>query len=351
MSYLNYSRAKTFWDCHRRWALQFLFGWKPKHEDEVLSMGTAVHAGMAVLSSGGEIATAAQQAAVTYLQLRSAHWDGIMLAEWQGDAAYAARMVELYATTGPSSDYTVKGVEQVSSARIGEVCHVCGDRYPEEESNTCISCGSPAHYWVGVIDVDVEHHGEPGILDHKTTSSTPSDEWLDSWSRSFQLVGYAYIRSKETGLEYRQVGVNALQKAATLGKPEAVSKACPDCRNGVKKKVNCITCGGAGRVEKVVPLDPFRRKWFHLLPAAFDRFELYALQTIRAIDKEIALFKANPLDAFPMNDQACRRCPMKEFCWGDTPPTRWFEFSEPPDGFIQKRDYVDAMSVAAEEVI
>lgn len=350
MSYLNYSRAKTWWDCHRRWALTYLFGWRPMHEDEPLSMGTAVHAGLAHFHSGGEIPGAAETAAITYLKLRSEHWGGVMLHEWQEEAAYAAKMVELYTKDGPPLDFKTSGVEQVASARVGSVCHMCGEKYPEEKLLTCGFCGSAVHYWVGIIDIDAERNGEPGIVDHKTTSSTPGDEWLESWSRSFQLIGYAYIRSKETMKEYKQIAVNALQKAATLGSPQADTKACPECRGGVKKKLTCMNCKGSGRVEKLVPLMPFRRKWFYPSPADFDRFELFALQTIRAIDKELVMFRDNPLDAFPMNDQACRRCPLKEFCWGDTPPAKWFEFEFPPEGFVQKRDYVDAMSVAAEEV-
>lgn len=228
MSYLNYSRAKTWWDCHRRWALTYLFGWKPMHEDEVLSMGTAVHAGAAVFHSGGDISTAAETAAITYLKLRSEHWGGVMLHEWQESAAYAAKMVELYAKDGPPLDFESKGVEQVSSARVGDICHICGDRYPDGTPLTCVSCGAAVHYWVGTVDIDAERHGEPGIVDHKTTASTPSDDWLESWGRSFQLVGYAYIRGKETGKKYAQIAVNAMQKAATLGSPQADTKQCPE---------------------------------------------------------------------------------------------------------------------------
>jgi hypothetical protein len=358
--FLNSSRVATWNLCHRRFFWEQLFngtGLIGKAPKDYLVTGIAVHEGLAALYSKQTTEEAAAIARAKYLADMSKDWDGLILQEWTEQADFCAKMVGTYAKEKPEDDFRVVGVEQEFIVPLGEMCWSCGSEYPMLTFNTetpqlaCNSCGVPVHYWVGRTDLDIQRRGHLEILDHKTTSSTPSDDFLSGFGQSFQLLGYVYGRGKSAGYKIEGFGVNALQKAKTLGTEQASTKRCPSCRNGIKKRVGCTTCDGSGRVEKEAPLAPFRRQYFPVVPSDIDRFVLTMHSNVQDIEREKQRFKADPLVAFPMNDKTCKfNCPFVDACW-NTDPTKWWE----PDELCIKpfkprpQDYVDVKQIILEE--
>jgi predicted RNA-binding Zn-ribbon protein involved in translation (DUF1610 family) len=353
--FINSSRASLFWLCARKWCYTHLFHFRPESENEALAIGQAAHHGLAELSMGISPPEAAAAAGVYYLGIRTKHWGGkAALEEWDESASYVTKMILCYANRmEPLDDFKITSVEKTFSVRLGDSCWQCGTTHTDDpgQHQHCPTCGAEIHYWVGTTDVEAERFGEPVIMDHKTTSSTPDDAFLGHFGRSFQLIGYAYGAGKVAGKKIKSFGVNALQKAKTLGEPNAVFKTCPHCKNGKIKVTTCATCSATGKVEKLIPLEPFRRKWFSITEDDLFRFELYAQQTVRQIEEQKKQFALDPIQAFPMNDKVCKLgpCPFIRFCW-DEPAREWHQPKQ-TDGLAQgQTDYVDAMSVAAEEV-
>ena len=345
---LNSSRAGTFHTCARRWALEYyLFGGglRPAATDDRLAIGTAVHLGLALLYTNFHPEEAAARAKESYLSAREAEWGDAVLDEWIDSAELVHRMVLEYSRRkSPKDDFSVVDVEEKFLVPLGEVCYQCGNDYPKGKLGPVCSCGAEIHYWTGTRDLLVERDGAFAILDHKTTGSTPSEDFLrGNFSRSFQLLGYVYGTEKDSGREVKLYGVNALQKAATLGKPQAATKNCTRCKNKEPKRIDCPKCSGTGRIPKDLPLDPFRRMWFPVYNADIDRFVLYALTTIQAIEREKQRFEVEPEAAFPMNDRNCKWCPMRAICWDGENALRWYSPDDAAlEGLTQREtDYVD----------
>jgi len=312
--FLNSSRVSTWNLCRRKFFWENEFegtGLRPDSAASYFATGIAVHDGLAALYSGTTQDEAANRSANRYIkEVRT--WDGLLTDEWNEGAAYAAKMVNCYAESKePVDDFKVVEVEQEFVVPLGELCWSCGHPYnfnnfnPKDPKLACSSCGKTVHYWVGRTDMDLVRHGHLAIMDHKTTAYTPSDEFLAKFSNSFQLLGYVYGRGKSAGYNIEQFGVNVLQKAVTLGEVAATHKQCPSCRNGKKKKLACGTCSGTGKVLKDVPLSPFRRRFFPVIPSDIDRFVLTMHSAVQDIERERERFKTEPELAFPMNDKAC----------------------------------------------
>jgi hypothetical protein len=356
--YLNSSRAGAFWRCMRRWAYEYFLhggGYRKDQEEEHFLVGRAFHHGAALFYLGKSKVEAVEAAAKYYLDERTKHW-GMALAEWAEDVEWIKRFMNAYISRDyPKDDFTVEDVEQTFIVPLGEICYECGEPYPDgvlTGGEYCV-CGAEVHFWVGTSDLLVrDAEGHLMVVDHKTTKSTPTDEFLSKFARSFQLIGYVYGREKQLKEEIRKYMVNAAQKAVTIGLEKATLKACPDCRNGKKKKLSCETCNKTGKVEKLVKLEPFRRKPFTLDDSDVDRFVLWALNTVKRISEEKELFKTNPEESFPMNDQDCGRgpCPFIDACWHGRNVLKWHA-PEPEDLMGLKprgKDYVD--DIASEEI-
>ena len=359
--YLNYSRASTFNQCRRKFYFSYLYnntGLKPEQEDDRFAIGIAVHRGMEYLALHAE--DAAEKASTSYKEARAAHWDGALLDIWEESTDLIFRMVQEYKEKEwDKHDFKIINTEKSFFVPLGEVCWSCGEEYLADAHLKCIKCGAKINYWVGILDLLVNRRGDGphdrfAVLDHKTTASTPSDQFLSGFSRSFQLLGYVYGAEKDSGLKIREYGVNAMQKAKTLGTEASEVKACPTCRNGNKKKLTCQTCEQTGKVEKKVKLEPFRRKWFTVDDSDIDRFVLFGLSTVRAIEEEKERFATEPEMAFPMNDKVCNfgPCPYLAICWDNRDALHWFE---PPEELLvgltpRVSDYVDGHNIATEEV-
>ena len=362
--FLNYSRASLFHSCKRKFFWSHLFegkGLRADQEPEYFTFGSAVHTGLAALGLKDSPKVAAARARAAYLKERSKSWSGALLAEWTEAADWVARTILTYGIEQHPKDIEpIVDVEQSFAVPLGEICHQCGRDYSflKPGSQECDVCSQPVNYWVGIRDRLLKRGpaGHYAVQDHKTTKSTPDDNFMEKFRRSFQLLGYVYGTEKEKGIKVKEYGVNAIQKAKTIGTEQSVSRACPACRNGSKKKLTCLSCGQSGKVEKVVKLEPFRRKWFSVNDGDIDRFVLFAHKTIKAIEHEQEMMKTEPEIAFEMNDRGCSNCEFKAMCWDNPNALKWYE---PPKELIEisgvsprSGDYVKAFEeVAREEVV
>lgn len=357
--YLNSSRAQLFQDCKRKFYFSQLYhgtGLAPDKEDTRLVTGISVHVGMAALYLKKGVELAAKAAKDTYLAARM-KWNSFILDEWKEEADYCQLMIEQYdKRKSPHDDFEVVDVEQSFAVPLGEVCYNCGHPYEsiDIEHQECLTCEEASiNFWVGTRDVLVKRGGHDAVLDHKTTSSTPDDSFLERFRRSFQLLGYVYGSEKSIGRKIRTYGVNALQKAKSLGKDKSTLKRCPDCHAGKNKMLSCETCNRTGKVEKKIPLVPFRRKWFTLMDADIDRFVLWAYKIMRDIRKETELMEEEPEIAFEMNSNKCSFCPFPPLCWQQQDATRWYEPTEEQineaEVHPRPKDYVRSFEEAAKE--
>lgn len=360
--FLNSSRINTFLMCRRRFFWNYIFrafGLRPEAPQEALNIGIAVHEGLARLYQGATAEEAATAAHTEFMSRASAKWGGVELDTYKETAEWVARMVRTYAVRGePNDDFTILGVEKDFIVPLGECCSECGlkydfTNYDEASPVMFCPCGADVHYWIGRTDLDVVRHGHVQVLDHKTTKSTPTDDFLAPFARSFQLLGYVYGKGKALAYDIRQFGVNALQKAKTIGLPQSEIKACPDCRNGKKKKMSCLGCNRTGKVEKEIKLQPFRRKWFPVNPSDLDRFIIWALRAVRDIKYEKDMSVNEPECAWPMNSGACKvgPCPYLRGCWDSVDAVKWYEPDEDLLEGLEPRpeDYVNLREIAREE--
>lgn len=363
--FLNSSRVSTFVGlCRRRFFFSHLFkgyGLQPEVPNDALNMGIAVHEGLAVWYRTRDRNLAVAATHDTYITRAGAKWGEVVLDAFAEQAEFAGRIVKTYIErSNPADDFTILGVEEDFIVPLGEVCHACGDKYGftsyDEQAPVlnCGSCGAEVHYWIGRTDLDVVRDGHVQIVDHKTTKSTPSDDFLAGFGRSFQLLGYVYGKSKAMAYDIRQFGVNALQKAKTIGLPQSEIKTCTSCRNGKHKRVGCKECRGTGKVSKEIKLQPFRRKWFSVNPSDVDRFMLWALRAVRDIAHEGEISVQEPEAAWPMNDKACKMgpCPFIPLCWDNKDAVNWYD---PPEELLEglaprPADYVNLHEIAVEEL-
>jgi hypothetical protein len=357
--FLNSSRVGTWNLCKRKYYLEQEYkgtGLRLETPKDYFHVGLAVHEGLAWLYKGHAAEESVEHARQKYIEMAGAPWNSVCVEEWMEQANFVARMVGTYAQREePKDDFTVLGVEQEFVVPLGEVCWNCGREYmfhvfqPTAPTFHCPSCNAPVHYWVGRSDLDIGRHGKVAILDHKTTSSTPSDDFLSSFANSFQLLGYVYGRGKSSGIHIDEFGVNALQKAATIGTTQSEFKRCPVCRAGKKKVLSCEHCGRTGQVEKQIKLEPFRRRFFSVVPSDIDRFVL----TMHGHIIDIETHKKMDIDvAWPMNDKACKfgPCPFRDVCWNG-PAKTWYEPApELLEGLEPRpQDYVDLKQIILEE--
>ena len=363
--FLNSSRIGVWNLCRRKFFWMYLFrgtGLTGGIKADYFSFGVAVHAGLDAFYAGKGTA-GALEAAHDALVREKLGVMGVPLAEWKEEEEFLARLLTEYFKEGmKQDDFTVVNTERDFVVPLGEVCYACGREYgfssfdPTAPVTACLGCSAEIHYWVGRTDLDVNRNGHLAIVDHKTTSSTPSDEFLAPFGTSFQLLGYVYGRGKSSGCNIESFGVNALQKAATVGLPQAETKACPICRAGKIKMLTCTACNATGRVEKAIKLEPFRRKFFPVVPSDIDRFVLTMHGHIRGMEHEAELFRSEPEIAYPMNDKACKFGPCPFFqhtCWGPQAATQWHCPDELQlEGFDPRpADYVDLRSILVEETV
>ena len=340
----NNTRLNTFDQCKRKYYWLYEYGLKPSYLDPKLAFGIIAHAGLASLYHRGPGPWVAQALQEEFKNLfPPGSLDPAEQARWDEDMDLAQRLVDTYTLeTYPQDDFQATQVEVPFKVSLGEICYKCGTEYLEGEQQ-CSYCNSPIYYIMGRIDLVCNRDGGVKILDHKTASGGDTEKW----AHVFQPVGYAYGYSKATGVSVKGYGINILRKLKTFVKERQHWKQCPDCRNGSKKRLNCQTCEGAGKVRKDEDPSskPFLRVWHSIGPRDFDRFVRNRIRVIQDIEQERRRFAAEPDAAWRMNDSECFRfgkCPFIELCWqGES--SEWYD---PPSEIVnnfepREDDYVD----------
>jgi len=360
---INASRMDTFSKCNRKyfWGSVFNYGddglgIQPGRPDENLKFGEVVHLGLADYYRGlrgSQLLKIYREQALTVLDFDALDWDSRN--HWLDNLDWVDRILreyEIWAET--TDDFIVKHVETEGVVILGELCWKCGTPYPSDRFSSCQRCLTEIHHLVYRIDLGVEQDGAYRVIDHKT-AKTLGDSYLDSWRHSLALFGYAYGHRKTESLPVAGYAVNIVRKLKTIGEPEATMKACPECRNGAKKKLACVSCKGEGRVEKVSPTagQPFVRVNESFSSTQESLLIRSRIRTIQDIQRETERFESEPDAAFPMNPTHCfsyGTCPFLKLCWNGN-PAKWYE---PHMGLLfdfnpRPADYVSVKTMAREE--
>jgi len=354
---INSSRLDQFQKCNRLYYWTNLFdlggnspGVRPQRPNNELQTGVIVHIGAANFYRGKPI-KAYREEALQVLDFDALTWDERNY--WLDRFEWVDRLLGEYEIwAGEQDDFEVVDVEQPFFVTLGEICYSCGQPYSAADTqglfSRCEACLSDIHRLAGMTDLLVRHNDRLKVIDHKTAKST-SESYLTSWLHSLQLWGYAYGRQKATGEPVVGYAVNILRKLETVGLPQQTTKQCPDCRNGVRKKLSCSTCAGEGRVEKENnPSDtPFVRVWEKFDGPRAELLVRARLRTIQDIKREEEHFESEPDAAYPMNTTHCFTygvCPMLKLCWhwGLDHPEKWYEppielldqFDPQPDDYL-----------------
>ena len=357
---INATRLDTFQKCQRLYFWTSLFdlggnspGIRPQYFNDAQKLGEIVHLGLAQYYRKQEVKLYREEA-LKALDFDALPWD--RRNHWLDRLDWVDRLLGEYGKwAAKEDDFEVIDVETAGFVALGEVCWSCNRPHAVEDApGACPSCNAPIHRLAFITDLLVEREGRLTVIDHKTTKSA-SAPYLTSWHYSMQLWGYAYGRNKrhqdpllppESVTGY---GVNILRKLETVGTPAQTHKQCPDCHNGAKKKVTCLTCGAAGTVRKEnnPSEQPFQREWESFTPQKAEFFVNSRLKTIWQIENQAELFKIAPEDSYPMNTTHCFTygvCPMLQLCWGWglRNPKKWHEppiemlheFDPQPDNYM-----------------
>jgi len=163
--------------------------------------------------------------------------------------------------------------------------------------------------YTGRVDIVGREHGQLAVGENKTTSSFPTDSYGWSmfkakWSRSLQLIGYAWAVSQVLGETVRSGTVNLFRRVKEY-------RQCLGCHGGSKKKLTCGMCGGAGRVPNGE--NPFAQVSTIMSGWKINLF----LESRRRVGKEILL--AEGTFNYPPNYHSCdmygRPCDYVGICW------------------------------------
>jgi len=169
--------------------------------------------------------------------------------------------------------------------------------------------------YTGRVDIVGREHGQLAVGENKSTSSFPIDSYGWSmfkvkWSRSLQLIGYAWAVGRTLGEPVRSGVVNLFRRVKEY-------RQCPSCHNGKKKKLTCVQCAGAGSIPNgenpFAQVSTIMSKW---------KVDLF-LESRRRIGKEILL--AEGTLNYPPNYHSCdlygRPCDYVGICW--VPEVDW----------------------------
>lgn len=365
--FLNNTNSELFEDCPRKFFWSRIFdgyGLESVFRNDNLAFGTATHIGLANYYTGKEKhRETTRQDIEEFLNLPGMPPEERSI--WKDNIERVDSIVEAYEPYAKENDdFTVIQIEAEGCVVLGEICYLCGAEYPvtekPEDLSLCSKCEAEVHHYVFRVDLAVNkglNVPKVNILDHKTTSSL-GDTYLLSWHNSFQMFGYCYGYEKASGVEVSGYIVNVIRKLKSIGREKDHYKTCPDCRNGVKKRILCVACKGAGKVERDFKPDeqPFVREqetW------DADKKELFVRQrygTAKRIGDEIELSLNHPDEAWPMNPKSCfkmGRCPFWKLCYTPRNVEKWYL---PTDdqliNFIPRPlDYVSVKQLAREEMV
>lgn len=366
--FLNNSNAEEAEDCLRKrfWSKEYnSTGLQSVYKDDNLEFGTLVHLGLGAFYSGdSNFVDTTKRAAREHLKLDTLYFDDRN--KWIDHIDWIGRILTAYEPWAKANDDFVPiQIETEGCVVLGEICYLCGDPYPctdePEKLLVCPSCEIEIHHWVFRIDMAVnkgEHAPKINIVDHKTTSSL-GENYLLGWHNSLQLWGYCYGFAKQSGLEVGGYFVNILRKLKSIGELENPEKACPACKNGVRKRVGCLTCNGAGKVPREVKDDvPFVREYEPWNEYKSEIFVRQRVNIANRILQERKLFKDERTrdEAWPMNPKACfkmGRCPFWKLCYTPRDPEKWYEPEEEQLANFEPRppDYVSIKQLAREEMV
>ena len=345
---LNNSRYKEFQECPRKSAIHRILRLESEAKSNELAFGIAMHEGLASIYLGNSL----EQSIMDFIGSYKAEGNPMNLDEYLPHQAMGQTLLRAYNNRDYCmDDFGVVQVESRFAVILGEECYNCHRKYKSElyqPDYTMCPCGMPIFGLAGQADLVVTRRNKYVIVDHKTTASI-GKEYLASWGHDFGMIGYCYGTGKALGKPIQRFGMNIIKKLKTVEKD---SKTCPDCRNGSRKKLLCLSCNKTGRV----PMQP---------PKAFYReFYTVADQDFRAmIDNRIALglgiwnqgkmFEGEPgaqrKHLFPMNSTTCHKygtvCDYIPCCWENNPDNAWWDIPEVLNAhyITAPEDYVDKL--------
>ncbi|MGH9424964.1 MAG: PD-(D/E)XK nuclease family protein [Terriglobia bacterium] len=338
----NATRLDTFEKCNRLYFWKNVFdfggearGMQPHYQAEPLKFGEVVHLGLAAYYRGVRGAALLKQyreEALLALDFDSLSWEQKNL--WLDNLDWIDRILTQYELwAAKNDDFKVLAVEVEGSIAL-----------------------SDAHHLVFRQDLIVEQNDVVKVIDHKTAKSV-SAPYLQSWHYSPQMWGYS-LGAQIMGRDVRGYGINIIRKLVSAGEPEQTTKICPDCRNGARKKPECLTCKTTGRVEKTnnPSATLFQREWASWTPAKAQKIVEMRLRTIEDIEREAARFESDPRGAYPMKPSQCFSfgiCPFVRVCWdwGLKKTEKWYE---PPIELLESFDpqplsYVESIQTLVKE--
>ena len=347
---INNSRIKTHSECNRRFYWNFVYhgGLVRRAVNKHFAFGTMMHHLLAYYYGEQDWKGEADNA----LRIAVPGFDQFPDLEkefWLEQQDWAVRMMTEYVKWAPTVDkFSVKDIETEDTVVLGLACYTCGEEYPAELSPTdtmCTVCNAEIHHLAHKIDLTVIENGHVFPLDHKTTSGF-GDSYFQSWHHSPQM--YLYLHG--TRKHYPQANrfqMNFLRKAKQVGTMK--EKCCSDCRNGVRKKVGCSGCSGAGKVlVPAVTPPPFHREApVRMRPEFMDRVLISRVSTCNDIREgmDTGLTEETALTTWKMNPDRCfdrGTCPYLDLCWSKGNAAKWFHPSEEVlDGYLPRpKDYV-----------
>lgn len=331
--FLNNSQAEEFEDCARKrfWSREFNGrGLQTTWRDDNLDFGTIVHIGLGAFYAGDpSYSNKAIEGARELLDFKNLFYED--QSKWADHFNWIDRILKAYEPWAKANDdFTAIQIEAEGCVVLGEICHRCGEPYEEVEDPEklllCPGCATEVHHWVFRIDLAVnkgEHNPSVNIVDHKTTGSL-GENYLLGWHNSLQLWGYCYGYQKMSGMEVSGYFVNIIRKLKGIGIVESAEKNCPECHNGVKKRLGCMNCKATGKVERIIEDDqPFVREYEAWNGYKQEIFTRQRVNTIERILDERERFEYEPDVAWPMNPKACfkmGRCPFWRLCYTPNDP-------------------------------
>jgi hypothetical protein len=314
-----------------------------------LAFGIAMHEGLGTYySPGGTL----QPALAAFIKSYEKEGDRLDLEEYGVHRQMGQDLLASYDTRDyVLDDFSVMQVESRFAVILGENCYNCNTEYKCKEYQpdyTHCQCGMPIFGLAGQADLIVNRNDKIVVNDHKTSKGA-SNNYMASWGHDFGMIGYCYGVKKTMNHNVRQFGMNIIKKLKTVGK---TTKVCPDCRNGKRKKLDCVGCNTSGHV----PMEPpkaFYREYFNVTPQDYammknNRIAL-GLQMYDMQEKFKGRRSSNLNHIFPMHSIAChkygRECDYVDLCWNNDPDNLWFEF---PDNMLAEydqapEDYVDLL--------
>lgn len=291
------SSLKDFLRCPRLFYFTYRRGWRTDRPRVDLIHGTATHAGLGVLYSGGTIAEAVN----AYEQAYFEEWGGEGPTVEELNEAYPkapSRMPEVFDLYmqrygGWMKDITVLGIEKAFSIQLGK-CRV-----------------------IGRLDLVYEDRGEIWVLDHKTTKRFASN-WDEQWSPDLQMECYSYAARQIWGDKFSGMMIDGILFQQ---------------RNAEEFQKYSKTPAVAGW---------FRRIPLSLQPLAIDAWKDEVSETINNVRLQDGFLdgshwqSAQLLRPFGRRTTSCHHyygCSFRSLCGACVNPEKW---QQPPQGFVQE---------------